>query len=62
MQWKEYAEKKLQRHLYKGALINIQFAIKNELVFCSGKQARASHYYAIYYKAYQIPYLNIATK
>ena len=43
-------------------LINIQFAIKNEVVYVIEANPRASRTTPFIAKAYQIPYLNIATK
>ncbi len=43
-------------------LINIQFAIKNEEVYVIEANPRASRTTPFISKAYQIPYLNIATK
>ena len=57
----EYAEK-IARELNILGLINIQFAIKNDKVFVIEANPRASRTTPFIAKAYQIPYLNIATK
>ena len=57
----EYAEK-IARALHIKGLINIQFAIKNGDVFVIEANPRASRTTPFIAKAYQIPYLNIATK
>lgn len=57
----EYAEK-IARALNIKGLINIQFAIKNGEVFVIEANPRASRTTPFIAKAYQIPYLNIATK
>ncbi len=57
----EYAEK-IARALQIKGLINIQFAIKNGEVFVIEANPRASRTTPFIAKAYQIPYLNIATK
>ncbi|GAC1596718.1 MAG: carbamoyl-phosphate synthase large subunit [Ginsengibacter sp.] len=57
----EYAEK-IARALSIKGLINIQFAIKNNEVFVIEANPRASRTTPFIAKAYQIPYLNIATK
>ncbi len=57
----EYAEK-IARALNIKGLINIQFAIKNGNVFVIEANPRASRTTPFIAKAYQIPYLNIATK
>ena len=57
----EYAEK-IARELNIKGLINIQFAIKNNEVFVIEANPRASRTTPFIAKAYQIPYLNIATK
>ena len=57
----EYAEK-IARELKIQGLINIQFAIKNNEVFVIEANPRASRTTPFIAKAYQIPYLNIATK
>ena len=57
----EYAEK-IARTLNILGLINIQFAIKDGNVFVIEANPRASRTTPFIAKAYQIPYLNIATK
>ena len=57
----EYAEKIARKLDIKG-LINIQFAIKNGKVYVIEANPRASRTTPFIAKAYQIPYLNIATK
>ena len=57
----EYAEK-IARALNIKGLINIQFAIKDSNVFVIEANPRASRTTPFIAKAYQIPYLNIATK
>lgn len=57
----EYAEK-IARALKIQGLINIQFAIKDGNVFVIEANPRASRTTPFIAKAYQIPYLNIATK
>jgi carbamoyl-phosphate synthase large subunit len=57
----EYAEK-IARALNIKGLINIQFAIKNSEVFVIEANPRASRTTPFIAKAYEIPYLNIATK
>jgi carbamoyl-phosphate synthase large subunit len=57
----EYAEK-IARALEIRGLINIQFAIKNGEVYVIEANPRASRTTPFIAKAYQIPYLNIATK
>lgn len=56
-----YAEK-IARSLNIKGLINIQFAIKDGKVFVIEANPRASRTTPFIAKAYQIPYLNIATK
>jgi carbamoyl-phosphate synthase large subunit len=56
-----YAEK-IARTLNIKGLINIQFAIKDGNVFVIEANPRASRTTPFIAKAYQIPYLNIATK
>ncbi len=56
-----YAEK-IARALNIKGLINIQFAIKDNNVFVIEANPRASRTTPFIAKAYQIPYLNIATK
>src|SRR4029077_17239107 len=57
----EYAEK-IARTLNIKGLINIQFAIKDGNVFVIEANPRASRTTPFIAKAYQIPYLNVATK
>ncbi len=57
----EYAEK-LAMKLNTRGLINIQYAIKNDKVYVIEANPRASRTTPFIAKAYQIPYLNIATK
>jgi carbamoyl-phosphate synthase large subunit len=57
----EYAEKIARKLKIKG-LINIQFAIKDGKVYVIEANPRASRTTPFIAKAYQIPYLNIATK
>lgn len=57
----EYAEK-IARELKILGLINIQFAIKDGKVFVIEANPRASRTTPFIAKAYQVPYLNIATK
>lgn len=57
----EYAEK-IARALHIKGLINIQFAIKDGTVYVIEANPRASRTTPFIAKAYQIPYLNIATK
>ncbi len=57
----EYAEK-IARELNILGLINIQFAIKDGNVYVIEANPRASRTTPFIAKAYQIPYLNIATK
>jgi len=56
-----YAEK-IARALNIKGLINIQFAIKNDKVYVIEANPRASRTTPFIAKAYQIPYLNVATK
>jgi carbamoyl-phosphate synthase large subunit len=58
---KEYAEK-IARALSIKGLINIQFAIKDSKVYVIEANPRASRTTPFIAKAYQIPYLNVATK
>jgi carbamoyl-phosphate synthase large subunit len=58
----EYAAEKIARALNIKGLINIQFAIQNGKVFVIEANPRASRTTPFIAKAYQIPYLNIATK
>jgi len=57
----EYAEK-IARALQIKGLINVQFAIKDGNVYVIEANPRASRTTPFIAKAYQIPYLNIATK
>jgi carbamoyl-phosphate synthase large subunit len=57
----EYAEK-IARALDIRGLINIQFAIKDGNVYVIEANPRASRTTPFIAKAYQIPYLNVATK
>ncbi len=57
----EYS-KKLATALNVRGLLNIQFAIKNEKVYVIEANPRASRTVPFICKAYQIPYVNIATK
>jgi carbamoyl-phosphate synthase large subunit len=57
----EYAEK-IARALNIKGLINIQFAIKDDQVYVIEANPRASRTTPFIAKAYQVPYLNIATK
>lgn len=57
----EYS-KKLAMALNVKGLLNIQFAIKNEKVYVIEANPRASRTVPFICKAYQIPYVNIATK
>lgn len=57
----EYAKKIAFKLNIKG-LINIQFAIKNNKVYVIEANPRASRTTPFIAKAYQIPYLNVATK
>jgi carbamoyl-phosphate synthase large subunit len=56
-----YAEK-IARALDIRGLINIQFAIKNDMVYVIEANPRASRTTPFIAKAYGIPYLNVATK
>lgn len=58
----EYYSEKIARALNIKGLINIQFAIKDNKVFVIEANPRASRTTPFIAKAYQIPYLNIATK
>jgi carbamoyl-phosphate synthase large subunit len=57
----EYAKRIAQRLDIRG-LINIQFAIKDGKVYVIEANPRASRTTPFIAKAYQIPYLNIATR
>lgn len=56
-----YAEK-MARHLNVKGLINIQFAIKDGIVYMLEANPRASRTVPFISKVYNVPYLNIATK
>ncbi len=56
-----YTEK-LAKALKTKGLINIQFAIKDDVVYVIEANPRASRTTPFIAKAYQVPYLNIATK
>lgn len=58
----EYYAEKIARALNIRGLINIQFAIKDGKVFVIEANPRASRTTPFIAKAYQVPYLNIATK
>lgn len=58
----EYYAEKIARALDIRGLINIQFAIKDGKVYVIEANPRASRTTPFIAKAYQIPYLNIATK
>ncbi|MCG2614438.1 carbamoyl-phosphate synthase large subunit [Terrimonas sp. NA20] len=58
----EYYSEKIARALKIKGLINIQFAIKDGKVFVIEANPRASRTTPFIAKAYQIPYLNVATK
>lgn len=58
----EYYAEKIARALNIRGLINIQFAIKGGKVFVIEANPRASRTTPFIAKAYQVPYLNIATK
>ena len=58
----EYYSEKIARALKIKGLINIQFAIKDNKVHVIEANPRASRTTPFIAKAYQIPYLNIATK
>jgi len=60
-QMKVYTER-IAHALNIRGLINIQFAVKNEMVYVIEANPRASRTTPFIAKAYQIPYLNIATK
>ena len=57
----QYSEK-IARALNIKGLINIQFAIKNNMVYVIEANPRASRTTPFIAKAYNIPYINIATK
>ena len=58
----EFYAEKIARALNIRGLINIQFAVKDGNVFVIEANPRASRTTPFIAKAYQIPYLNIATK
>jgi carbamoyl-phosphate synthase large subunit len=58
----EYYSEKIARALNIKGLINIQFAVKDGNVFVIEANPRASRTTPFIAKAYQIPYLNVATK
>jgi len=58
----EYYSEKIARALNIKGLINIQFAIKDGKVYVIEANPRASRTTPFIAKAYQIPYLNVATK
>ncbi|NCW11862.1 MAG: ATP-grasp domain-containing protein [Chitinophagia bacterium] len=58
----EFYSEKIARALNIRGLINIQFAIKDGKVYVIEANPRASRTTPFIAKAYQIPYLNIATK
>ncbi len=58
----EFYSEKIARALNIRGLINIQFAIKDDKIFVIEANPRASRTTPFIAKAYQIPYLNIATK
>lgn len=60
-QMREYT-KKLALALQVRGLMNVQFAIKNELVYVIEANPRASRTVPFLAKAYQEPYVNMATK
>ena len=53
---------KLARALNVKGLLNIQFAIKDEMVYVIEANPRASRTVPFIAKAYDVPYINIATK
>lgn len=61
MQMEEYT-KKLAHALNIRGLMNVQFAIKNELVYVIEANPRASRTVPFLAKAYDVPFVNIATK
>ena len=54
--------KKIAKAMNVVVLLNIQFAVKNEEVFVIEANPRASRTVPFICKAYQVPYVNIATK
>lgn len=61
MQMEEYT-KKLAHALNIRGLMNVQFAIKNEMVYVIEANPRASRTVPFLAKAYDVPFVNIATK
>lgn len=61
LQMEEYT-KKLAHALNIRGLMNVQFAIKNELVYVIEANPRASRTVPFLAKAYDVPFVNIATK
>ncbi len=53
---------KIARALQTVGLINIQFAIKNDIVYIIEANPRASRTVPFIAKAYDVPYINIAAK
>jgi carbamoyl-phosphate synthase large subunit len=60
-QMEEHTEK-IARALNVRGLLNIQFAIKNEMVYVIEANPRASRTVPFIAKAYDVPYINIAAK
>jgi len=60
-QMEDYA-RRIAKSLHIRGLINIQFAVKDEKVYVIEANPRASRTTPFICKAYQIPYLNAATK
>ncbi len=60
-QMEEYS-KRLAKALHVRGLLNIQFAIKDEQVYVIEANPRASRTVPFIAKAYDVPYINIATK
>ncbi|SFV30650.1 carbamoyl-phosphate synthase large subunit [Thermoflavifilum thermophilum] len=58
----EFYAEKIARALHIQGLINVQFAIKDGVVYVIEANPRASRTTPFIAKAYQVPYLNIATK
>src|SRR6188768_4543691 len=58
----EEITKRIAKALQVKGLINIQFAIKNEIVYIIEANPRASRTVPFICKAYQEPYVNYATK
>ena len=61
MQMEEYT-KKLAHALNIRGLMNVQFAIKNEMVYVIEANPRASRTVPFLAKAYDVPFVNMATK